>query len=147
MRMGLFIHLYINPEGISPDKWETTYQESSALLRAFPVPLMRIKQEEVGSKSRLSYISDPVWDADTPDEHWRVVGDSVSSRHAEDFLLFRHLEKQFHTILGPPDIKGDVPWVPMDRLFHGNGNGIDPAVFSRRTRTITRGHELVPHSI
>lgn len=121
--MGLFVHLTINPKGISPSEWEAAYLESLTLLRAFPVPLMRIKQEEVGSKSRFSYISDLVWDADTPGEHWRVVGDSVSGLHAEDFLLFRHLERQFHTMFEPLDIKGDVLWAPTDSLSYGNGNG------------------------
>nr|VFJ59055.1 MAG: hypothetical protein BECKDK2373B_GA0170837_10802 [Candidatus Kentron sp. DK] len=130
--MGLFVHLTINPEGISPGEWEATYLESLTLLRAFPAPLMRIKQEEVGSKSRFSYISDLVWDADTPDEHWRVVGDSASGRHAEDFLLFRHLERQFRTMFGPLDIEGDVLWAPTDRLSYGDGNGIN--LFGNKTQ-------------
>ncbi|VFN00956.1 MAG: hypothetical protein BECKG1743D_GA0114223_102377, partial [Candidatus Kentron sp. G] len=130
--MGLFVHLYINPKGISPGEWESVYQESLTLLRAFPAPLMRIAREEIGTTSRFAYISDLVWDADTQEEHWRVAGDSLSGRHAEDFRLFRHMEKQFTTSFGPPDIKGDVLWAPTDCISYVDGNGID--LFGEKTQ-------------
>nr|VFJ53571.1 MAG: hypothetical protein BECKFM1743A_GA0114220_101168 [Candidatus Kentron sp. FM] len=131
--MGLFIHLTINPKDIPPNDWEAAYQESLTLLRAFPVPLMRIAREEIRHTARYTYISDLVWDPGTPNEHWRVVGDAVSGRHAEDFLLFRHKEKQFKTIFGPPDIQGDILWVPPDDApFYSTGNGID--IFGQKTQ-------------
>nr|VFK55235.1 MAG: hypothetical protein BECKTUN1418D_GA0071000_102912 [Candidatus Kentron sp. TUN] len=65
------------------------------------------------------------------DECWIVVGDSVSGRHAEDFRLFRHRERQFGAFLerqGLPkrsDPTKDVLWAPTDSLSYIDGNGVD----------------------
>nr|VFK23479.1 MAG: hypothetical protein BECKLPF1236B_GA0070989_13611 [Candidatus Kentron sp. LPFa] len=123
--MGLFVHLYIDPEGISPSEWEATYRESLTLLRAFPAPLIRIAREEIGSSKRFAYVSDLVHDPDTRDECWWVVGDSVSGRRAEDFQLFRHKERQFGASSARYDSTRDVLWASTDSLGYINGNGVD----------------------
>lgn len=128
--MGLFIHLYLNPKGISPEEWERVYQESLTLLRSFPAPLIRLKREEIGSKKRFVYTSDVICDAGTQDEHWMVIGDLVSLQHAEDFRLYRYPETQFKHGGKGNDL--DVLWADADSLNYVDGNGIN--LFGNKTQ-------------
>lgn len=121
--MGLFINIYLNPKGISQQEWEDVYQESLILLRKFPAPLMRKKIEEVGSKTRAVYTTDLVYDADTPDEFWITIGDLTSYQRAEDFRLYRNLEKQ--CIDWKTQNELDVIWAEPGCLNYVNGNGIN----------------------
>ena len=92
--MGLFLHLYIKPDKIAAETWESVYQESLILLRKFPAPLMRVDHEEIGSKTRIVFTPDIVCEANTQTEHWDVIGDLSSYQRAESFCLYRYLEEQ-----------------------------------------------------
>ena len=81
--MGLFIHLTVNPQGITPAQWEQVYQESLWVLQKFPLPLMRLHREEIAGQKRYVYTRDLVAAPGAEDEHWAVCGDLLSARDAE----------------------------------------------------------------
>jgi hypothetical protein len=129
--MGLFIHLTVNPSHITPEDWETAYQESLVLLQHFPAPLMRLHVEELGERhKRYVYTTKRVESSGTSEEHWEINGDMLSYQHAEPFRLYRHLATQFPHPCCEPD--KDVLWADEKNIDYINGNGSE--VFGNKTQ-------------
>ncbi|MFW5718572.1 MAG: hypothetical protein ACOC0E_14135 [Spirochaetota bacterium] len=124
--MGIQIYLTAKGADIAPELWERVYHESLVLLESFPARLTRLDLQELRGEKRYVYTPEIVRNRDTPDEHWRVVGDLSSRQEAEDFELYRHHERQFpdDRSFGDPAESYDVLWAePDDEFndFYGNG--------------------------
>lgn len=76
--MGLFIHLFANPNRIAAEQWEAAYQETRQILAQFPLSLMTAKQETRYGGQRWTYTRNLVQDAGCANEFWEVSGDMVS---------------------------------------------------------------------
>ena len=92
--MGLFIHLFVNPTQIAPGQWEQTYQESLAIFRQFPLPLMQAKKEERYDQKRWTDTRNLVQNEGRENEFWEVCGDLLSRQQSETFRLYRSLTQQ-----------------------------------------------------
>lgn len=90
--MGIYIHLDVNPNGISGKKWERVYEESLRLLRAFPVPLMRFTTERARGRTRFVWTSSIVEEEGQSGEYWEIGGDLSTNLRAEEFRLYRGLD-------------------------------------------------------
>ena len=53
--MGVYLGLEIMPHCIGNDEWHEAYEDSLALLKAWPDPLMGIERERRGSLERTVY--------------------------------------------------------------------------------------------
>lgn len=124
--MGIQIYLTAKGTDIPADLWEQVYHESLVLFGNFPSRLTRLEVQERRGEKRYVYTPETVSNRDTPDEHWRVVGDLSSRQEAEDFRLYRHHRRQFPDGRFYRDPAGsyDVLWAEPDdgfNDFHGNG--------------------------
>jgi hypothetical protein len=124
--MGIQIYLTAKGPDIPADLWERVYHESLVLLENFPSRLTRLEVQELRGEKRYVYTPEIVRKRDTPDEHWRVVGDLSSRQEAEVFDVYRHHKRQFpdDRFYGDPEDSYDVLWAePDDEYddFYGNG--------------------------
>lgn len=90
--MGLNIFLHTVPS-FPPEQWEALWDESTAILEAFPVPLCRWLEEDSAYGKRL-VISTRLIENDAAGNpvSWTVSGDLVSGKMAEKATLPRILE-------------------------------------------------------
>ena len=130
--MGLYIFTTVNfNKKVTARAWENAWQESLHLLRQFPAPLVRIKWEEVEGHQRIVFTRQVVDKPGTPDEQWHVVGDALSKKRAESFILHRHRAACL------PDRAAyskdrDVLWADEDSLSYIDCNGY--GVFNSKTQ-------------
>ncbi|MGE5342172.1 MAG: hypothetical protein ACM3SY_11915 [Candidatus Omnitrophota bacterium] len=127
--MGLFISLYFNFNGITPEQYETVYEESKTLLNHFPIQLVRYTIEKKYDVERRIFTPNIVKNPGQDDEHWRVEGDSVSGKKAETFMLYK---KEYMKDSGDLLPDKDVLWAPPDSLEYPGGNGYD--LFGSKTQ-------------
>ena len=92
--MGLFLSFYLNFEDVEKQEWETAYEETVSILQKFPIPLMRLMEEEKLGKTRLVWSNNLVDELETTNEHWSLVGDSWSFKTGETFELYRNLTEK-----------------------------------------------------
>ena len=98
--MGVYLGLEIMPHCIGNDEWHEAYEDSLALLKAWPDPLMGIERERRGSLERTVYSRQLEHGRDDPSKrHWHVVGDFKTKETGESFVLHYDLN---HYLSGGP---------------------------------------------
>lgn len=87
--MGVYLRLAIIPNRINHDEWREIYEESLALLQAYPGEMMGIQLERINSAERRVYSRKIEHHPDDPKErHWHVVGDFKSKEQGESFVFY-----------------------------------------------------------
>jgi hypothetical protein len=100
--MGVYLGLKLMPQRIGHDEWHEVYEDSLALLKAWPKPMMGLKTEQIGSVKRRIFSRDIERERDNPDKrNWHVVGDFESKQTGESFVLYWDLN---HYRYGKPHL-------------------------------------------
>lgn len=124
--MGLFLSFYLNFEDVKKQEWETAYEETVGILQKFPIPLMRLVEEEKLGKTRLIWSNNLVDALKTDDENWSLVGDSWSFKTGETFRLYRHLTDKIKKEKAKKAAsKHSVFYTSADYDYHNPEFGVD----------------------
>ncbi len=92
--MGVFVKLDVMFDNISPEKWSDIYDRTVEILKKFPEEVMSIKKETTKYGERVVFCREFEKDIDDEKERrWRVIGDMKTKERAEDFILYRNIEK------------------------------------------------------
>jgi Glu-tRNA(Gln) amidotransferase subunit E-like FAD-binding protein len=109
--MGTYIGLSLLPRGITQQDWETVYEESLNLLRAYPFADKQKKMYfeteipvYVQSKEKIEQV-----------KYWSTCGDLSSKRYGETFMLYR----DFTSYSQESNI-----WDEVDIMFEQDSNNI-----------------------
>lgn len=100
--MGIHLGLRYRPDGIEASAWARAYDESVALLRAWPRGLLRLEQRPFGGRKVLAY-SKEIEEGQGDDRSWKVEGDAASLRSAETFQLSRRRRRSTSV-----DVEGEI---------------------------------------
>ena len=91
--MGVFIQLGIIPEHIQAPAWQDIYEQSLKFLQGYPLQLMGVREQHIGSQKRRVYSRQLEHQRDDSNSrHWHVVGDFDHMEWAESFLLYANIE-------------------------------------------------------
>ncbi len=90
--MGIFLHFYMNFNGISQESWEKAYQESIKCLKKFPFKLVRTIQDK---HQRYTYSDSIIVSKNKSNERWCIEGDAFSLRSFEAFELYRYPNEMY----------------------------------------------------
>lgn len=94
--MGIYLSFHLENSGVSPKQWEEAYQGTLEWFNRFPLPLIRIKQLGDEDTKHYAYSRDIISDKNTTEEHWHIIGDEISRRTAESFIMKRYeIKKPF----------------------------------------------------
>lgn len=80
--MGVYIHLYYDPRGIHANAWACAYDETLAMLEAWPLRLLGWGTRELHGRKVPMYTRS-IRDAEGEAASWSVVGDRESLQCAE----------------------------------------------------------------
>lgn len=120
--MAIEIHLEANPAKIPQNDWTRVYQESLQILKAFPAPLICLKEEEISGHKRYYYTDKIEINRGTSQECWEICGDMTTLKLGENFRLYKNLAEQEKKTA--PEKNRDILWAPEEKLDYQNGCGI-----------------------
>lgn len=80
--MGVYIHLYYDPRGLEADAWASAYDETLAMLEAWPGRLLGWGTRELYGR-RMPMYTLSIRDVEGESARWSVVGDRESLQCAE----------------------------------------------------------------
>lgn len=87
--MGVYLGLSLMPQYIGHEEWHQVYEDSLALLNAWPKPMMGLKTEEKFSVKRRVFSRRIEQDIAIPSKrNWHVVGDFESKQTGESFDFY-----------------------------------------------------------
>lgn len=131
--MGLNNHLIVNINKVNYEKWENLYFKTLSVLENFPIPLMSFHIEKVQNYNRYSYSNILVHGKDSPDEHWDVIGDFISTKRAENFCLYRRLSS-YTKRKNIESADKDILWVEESKIDYIDSSHNGQSIFSEKTQ-------------